>query len=88
VPYREAFGDLATADRIEVSTDGTFMVTDRTQIEETAGFFERYRDGWTRVMDGGGAPLFMTFYKDRQDIGSFGVGQGFLSVGTGRRYPP
>jgi hypothetical protein len=87
-PHRENFGDLATADRIELHTDTTYIVTDRSQIEAAAVFFDRYRDGWTYVMDGGSAPLFMTFYKSGQAIGTFGVGERFLSVGPARHHPP
>jgi hypothetical protein len=87
-PYRLRFGDLSMADRIEVTSYKFYTVTDRDMIRKAAAFFERYRDGWTDVMDGGSAPYSMSFYKDGKDIGSFGVGPGFLSVGPSRRYPP
>ena len=87
-PHRAVFGDLATADRIELRTNMLYVVTDRSKIQVAATFFDRYRDGWKTIPSGGGAPLFITFLKDGADIGTIGVGGGFLSMGSSTRYPP
>jgi hypothetical protein len=90
-PHRLAFGDLAAADQIEVSlnlADNQQQITDRSKIKESAAFFERYRDGWVTMPSGGSAPIFLRFLKDGQDVGTFGVGETALTVGSSTRYPP
>jgi hypothetical protein len=89
--HRQNFGDLAKAERIEIilNREGPLPpITDRSKIENTAAFFNRYREGWVTMLGGGGAPLSMRFIKDGEVIGSFGVGETFLSVGSSARYPP
>ena len=93
---RLEFGGLATADRLELNLSansfGTaaklITVTDRSQIDDAAAFFNRYHDGWVNVWSGGAAPLFLRFYKGGEDLATFGVGERFLSVGTWARYLP
>jgi hypothetical protein len=87
-PYSLKFVDLTLADQIEVTTDKITIVTDKKQIDAAAQFFNRHRDGWTSVMDGGGAPLFLRFKRNGVDIGTFGVGQRYLSVGVSTLRPP
>ena len=58
------------------------------QIKQAAAFFDRYRDGWVSMPSGGSAPVFMHFIRNGQDIGTFGVGKGHLTVGSSTRYVP
>jgi hypothetical protein len=87
-PYRLEFGDLRTADQVEVISDTLTIMTSREQIAAAAAFFNEHRDGWTSVMDGGGAPLYVGFKKNGVDLGTFGVGPGYLSMGSARLHPP
>jgi hypothetical protein len=90
-PHRQEFGNLSTADRIELSisrAEGLRYVTDRAEIRRAAAFFERYREGWVTMPSGGGAPVFLRFLRAGEDIGTFGVAPGALSVGSSTRYVP
>lgn len=92
---RMEFGDLLTADRLELTADrisipvpAIITITDRSQIADAATFFNQHRDGWTNALSGGAAPLFVTFYKRDERLEAFGVGPRFLTLGTWTLYPP
>ena len=95
-PRAPKFGGLSKADRLELnlSLNGfdaaahLITVTDRSRIDDAAAFFNRYRDGWVNVWSGGSAPMYVGFYTGGENLGTFGVGQRFLSMGTWARYPP
>jgi hypothetical protein len=76
------FGDLSTADRLELNTNKLVTITDRSQIRDAAAFFARYRAGWTNSWSGGASPLYINFLKGNEKLASFGVGPNFLTVGT------
>jgi len=89
-PYALKFRELGDADKIEINinrADRLEYVTDKAKIQRAAAFFEKYRDGWVSLPSGGGAPVFMRFLKNGEDLATFGVGPTFLTVGASTRYP-
>jgi hypothetical protein len=85
------FGGLSQADRLEItgsSTRGTRTVTDESTIQAAARFLSRHQEGWSNSWGSGAAPFFIRFFQGTRDLGSFGVGPGFVTNGPWTCHPP